>query len=241
MDTPQVTRRELVAGLAVATLAGSAAAENAAAEAVPPAFAGQHVPQPLPFDAGKLTGLSERLLVSHHDNNYVGAVKNLNRVEKELAQVTKDTAPFVVGGLRQSELMFRNSMTLHEAYFSNLGGNGKISGSMATALRSAYGSVDAWELHFRSSGAALGGGSGWVVLALELMTGELRTFGSNHHTQSPASALPLLVMDMYEHAYAFDYGAATAKYIDAFMANIRWESVERRFEQGGKIARTLKG
>jgi len=244
MNSSSYSRRDLVSGLTIATLANSIATANAEvtpAPTAPPAFRGQHVPQPLPFNPTKLNGLSEKLLVSHHDNNYVGAVNNLNKVEKELAQVSKDTPAFVVGGLRQSELMYRNSMTLHEAYFGNLGGNGKASGAIAAALNAAYGSIDTWELHFRSTGAALGGGSGWVILCYELLTGELRTIGSNHHTQCLATSMPLLVMDMYEHAYALDFGAAAAKYIDAFFANVQWDAVNQRLEQGNQLTRQLKG
>lgn len=247
MESSVYSRRELIGGMTIASVAASTAAMAAADSSsstfpvtTPFAFRGQHIPQPLPFDPGKLSGLSEKLLVSHHDNNYVGAVKNLNRLEKELAQVTKDTPAFVVGGLRQNELAYRNSMTLHEAYFSNLGGSGRPSGAIATALNAAYGSVDTWELHFRNTCTALGGGSGWVVLAYELMTGELRLYGSNHHTQSLTTALPLLVMDMYEHAYAIDFGAAAAKYIDAFFANIQWDAVNHRLDQAVKFARQLK-
>jgi Fe-Mn family superoxide dismutase len=244
MESPVFSRRAMVSGLTVSGLAVTslvnAAGESSATANVPRAFRGQHAPQPLPFNPAKLNGLSEKLLVSHHDNNYAGAVKNLNRLEQELAAVTKDTPAFVVGGLRQNELMFRNSMTLHEAYFGNLGGNGKASGAIAAALSSNYGSVDNWELHFRATGASLGGGSGWVVLAYELMTGELRTYGSNHHTQSLTTALPLLVMDMYEHAYQMDFGAAAAKYIDAFFANIEWDAVNRRLEKAQKLERELR-
>lgn len=198
------------------------------------------MPTPLKFDPARLPGLSEKLLVSHHANNYVGAVKNLNRLEQELAQVTRDTPAFVVGGLRQSELMYRNSMTLHEACFGNLGGDGKPSGAAAVALSAAYGSVEAWLLHFRSTCLSLSGGSGWVVLAYELSTGELRTVGMNHHTQSLAMSQPLLVMDMYEHAYALDYGAAAARYLDAALSNLLWDAVNARFEQAAKLARLLQ-
>jgi Fe-Mn family superoxide dismutase len=244
MNDSLYSRRELIGGVAAASLAATqlaTAAETAVAASVtPPAFRGQHVAQPLPFNATKLTGLSEKLLVSHHDNNYGGAVNNLNRVEQELARVNKDTPAFLVGGLRQSELTFRNSMSLHEAYFGNLGGDGKASGAIASALSSAYGSMVNWELHFRSTGNSLAGGSGWVVLAYELLTGELRTHGSNHHTQALGTALPLLVMDMYEHSYQMDYGAAAAKYIDAFFSNIQWDAVNQRLEQAVKLARQLQ-
>ena len=136
--------------------------------------------------------------------------------------------------------MYRNSITLHEAYFGNLGGDGKPSGAIAKLLADAYGSMETWELHFRSTGASLGGGSGWVVLAFELTTGELRTSSAINHTQSIASSLPLLAMDMYEHAYAIDYGAAAAKYLDAFFANVHWDAVNRRLEQADKLSRALR-
>lgn len=204
-----------------------------------PALAGKHVLQPLPFAPSKLKGLSEKLIASHHENNYGGAVRNLNKLEEQLALVTKDTPPFIVGGLRQHELMFRNSATLHEAYFANLGGDGHPSGSIVEQLAVGYGSYDAWETHFRLTGASLGGGSGWAILAVELLTGELRTFWSGHHTQVLATAFPLLVMDMYEHAYQMDYGAAAAKYIDAFFANLQWDEVSRRMEQARSLHRQL--
>jgi superoxide dismutase, Fe-Mn family len=203
------------------------------------ALAGKHVLQPLPFAPNGLKGLSEALIASHHENNYGGAVRNLNKLEEQLAQITKDTPPFVVGGLRQHELMFRNSATLHEAYFANLGGDGRTSGRIVEQLAASYGSFDTWETHFRLTGASLGGGSGWAILALELLTGELRTFWSGHHTQALATAFPLLVMDMYEHAYQMDYGAAATKYIDAFFANLQWDEVNRRLEQAQLLHQQL--
>ena len=141
LDRQVAACRELIGGLAATSMAATqiaTAAETAAISNAPPAFRGQHVIQPLPFNASKLTGLSEKLLVSHHDNNYGGAINNLNRVEQELARINKDTPAFLVRGLRQSELTFHNSMTLHEAYFGNLGGSGKASGAIATALSTAY-------------------------------------------------------------------------------------------------------
>ena len=102
---------------------------------VPAALAGNHTLVPLPFAPGSLTGLSERIISSHHENNYGGAVKNLNRVEQELARIAPETPPFVVAALRERELTFRNSKTLHEAYFANLGDNGKRSGTIESASR----------------------------------------------------------------------------------------------------------
>jgi Fe-Mn family superoxide dismutase len=206
---------------------------------ISPAFTGAHQVVPLPFQPSSLDGISEKMIVSHHENNYGGAVRNLNRVEQELAKVTPETPPFVVGGLRQSELQFRNSKRLHEVYFANLGGNGRRSGPIEAALAAAYGSSARWEEHFRATGASLGGGSGWVILGLELDTGALRTVWSDNHTQHLSTCAPLLVMDMYEHSYQMDYGAAAARYIDAFFKNVQWEDVNRRLERARRAAAAL--
>jgi Fe-Mn family superoxide dismutase len=207
----------------------------------PPALTGTHAVVPLPFKPTALNGISEKMIVSHHDNNYAGAVKNLNKAEQELARINADTPPFVVAGLRQSELTFRNSKTLHEAYFGNLGGDGKRSGAIEKALAEAYGASSHWEEHFRATGAGLGGGSGWVILALELDTGALRTTWSGNHTQVLAASVPLLVMDMYEHAYQMDFGAGAAKYIDTFMVNVRWDEVNHRYERALAATKVLRG
>jgi Fe-Mn family superoxide dismutase len=207
----------------------------------PRALSGTNTVQPLPFKPGSLNGLSERLVTSHHEKNYGGAVKNLNRVEQELSKISADTPPFVTAALRERELTFRNSKTLHEAYFANLGGDGRRSGAIETAIAEAYGSTAAWEAQFRATAMGLGGGSGWVVLALELDTGGLRTYGSGNHTQTLAGSAPLFVLDMYEHSYAIDFGAEHARYIDAFFANTKWDEVNRRLERARAAAQTLHG
>jgi Fe-Mn family superoxide dismutase len=262
-DSKLLTRRDALVALAASTATLAGCAHPALAKSAPPtpapstkanspqpgvssmpsppALAGAHTALPLPFKPATLNGISEKMIVSHHDNNYAGAVKNLNRVEQELSQINADTPPFVVAGLRQSELTFRNSKTLHESYFGNLGGDGKRSGAIEKALAEAYGTSSRWEEHFRATGAGLGGGSGWVILALELETAGLRTCWSGNHTQVLGTSVPLLVMDMYEHAYQMDFGAAAAKYIDTFFVNIRWDEVNHRHERALAAAQVLRG
>lgn len=189
-----------------------------------------HAVKPLPFNPSNLRGLSEKLLVSHHENNYGGAVRNLNKTEEELARVSKETPPLVVAGLQQSELTFANSATLHELYFGNLGGDGKPHGPIEAAVAKIYGSFARWEELFRLTGMGLAGGSGWVVLAWDFQRSEARSYWSGNHTQACAFGQPLLVLDMYEHSYAIDYGAAAAKYVDAFFQNIQWDEVNQRLE-----------
>jgi hypothetical protein len=127
-DDLHLTRRAagaLVAAGGAALLAGRVvnAQELPVQQTPPPALTGNHQVVPLPFDPKALKGLSERLVVSHHENNYGGAVRNLNRVEHDLAAVTKDTPGFQVFGLQDRALLFRNSKALHELYFANLGGD----------------------------------------------------------------------------------------------------------------------
>ncbi|MGZ6059507.1 MAG: superoxide dismutase [Myxococcaceae bacterium] len=107
------------------------------------------------------------------------------------------------------------------------------------AIERGFGSFGRWEELFRAVGMSLAGGSGWVVLDQNFQTGRLGTHWSGNHTQTAAYSEPLLVMDMYEHAYAIDYGAGGAKYIDAFFQNIQWGEVQRRLERAQRATGAL--
>jgi len=219
-----------------------AGGESGSAAARGEAFRGNHVPKPLPFDPKKLPGLSEKLLVSHHDKNYAGAVKNLNDVEAALAKVGADTPGFTVAGLEAAKLKFTNSMILHELYFANLGGGGGAVGSETErVLLQAYGSLPRWEQAFRALGNALGGGSGWAILDWDFHAHGPRIYWAGDHTNALSLGAPLLVMDMYEHAYAMDYGASAKEYIEAFFKNVQWAEVERRLGRAQKADAALRG
>ena len=194
------------------------------------AFAFEHKPVPLPFDPKALRGISEKLIQSHWENNYVGASNALNAVRGRLSQVLSDgnTPPYVYNGLKREQSIRTGSVVLHELYFSNLGGDGKAPADLRTRIGGAFGSFDAWESEFRKIGQGLGGGSGWVVLGYNEHLNLLENYWLADHSMNPAHTKPLLVMDMYEHAYQMDYGAAAAKYIDAFFQNIRWQAVSER-------------
>ena len=226
-----MNRRQAIGSIAGAVAVTAAIAQTSDAKTPPftPVAPGAHKAVPLPFNAAKLTGLSEKLLTSHHDNNYAGAIKNLNAVELELDKVTKDTPGFNVAALRERELTYANSAYLHEHYFENLGGDGKASGEIAKALSAQFGSAARWEELVRATAMSLGGGSGWVVIAASPLTHDLRIVGTGGHSPALAAGTPLLVLDMFEHAYAIDFGAAHAKYIDAFFANANWGVVEKRW------------
>jgi len=224
--------------IATTTLVGIAEAKKKAPPPPAPTFTpiapGAHKVVPLPFDPAKRAGLSEKLLVSHHDNNYAGAIKNLNAVELQLDKATKDTPGYEVAALRERELTYANSAYLHERYFENLGGDGKPAGEIAKALAQQFGTAARWEEQARATAMSLGGGSGWVVIALSPLTGDLRIVASAGHAPALAAGRPILVLDMFEHAYALDYGAAHAKYIDAFFANLDWSVLDKRWQAARK-------
>ncbi|MBA3462781.1 MAG: superoxide dismutase [Deltaproteobacteria bacterium] len=234
-----MNRRQALGSIAGTVAATAALARVSDAKEPPkpapkPVAPGTHKPVPLAFDPAKQPGLSEKLLSSHHANNYGGAVKNLNAVELELDKVTKDTPGFQVAALRERELTYSNSVYLHEAYFENLGGNGRASGEFSKALAAQFGTAARWEELVRATAMSLGGGSGWVVVALSPLTNDLRIVGTGGHSQALAAGTPILVLDMFEHAYAIDYGSAHAKYIDAYFANLNWASLDKRWARAKK-------
>jgi Fe-Mn family superoxide dismutase len=201
---------------------------------------GRHEVAALPFDAGKLRGLSQQMISNHHGKNYAGAVKNLNKTEEDLAKIGRDSAPYLVAGLRRAELTYTNSVIYHEHYFANLGGDGKMSGRIEKLVGDLWGSKGKWEESFVTTGLSLGGGSGWTVLAYNFHTGELRNYWSDNHTTALAYGKPLLVLDMFEHAYQLDYGPNHTKYVEAFFENINWDEVNKRLEKAEAIAKLLK-
>jgi Fe-Mn family superoxide dismutase len=192
----------------------------------------QFEPRPLAFAAGQLDGLSERLLASHHANNYGGAVKRLNAIRSQLAALDFAATPgFQVNGLKREELVATNSMLLHELYFASLGGAGRtMVPAMALALDANFGSVERWRAEFVAMGKALAGGSGWVLVSFLPRDGTLVNQWAADHTDALAGAVPILALDMYEHAYHLDFGAAAGSYVDVFMANIDWAQVYARYQ-----------
>ena len=220
----------LGAGAAAVMISGAAEARIRKPE-VRGSWVGAREPKTLPFDPSRLDGLSEKLIRSHWENNYIGSLKTLDMISLRLAAAMKDPElpPIVYGGLKREELHRVGSVILHEHYFANLGGDGKAGGDVLKAIKKAYGSYETWEAEFRRTAMSLAGGSGWCVLTYNLYTHELRNQWAWDHMHGAIAGLPLLAMDMYEHAYHMDYGSAAAKYVDAFLRNVNWEEVDRRF------------
>jgi Fe-Mn family superoxide dismutase len=121
--------------------------------------------KPLACDPTAIKGMSERLIVSHYENNYGGAVQRLNAITKELAELDFTSAPiFVINALKREELIAMNSMILHEIFFGSLGEGGEPEAALYDALIRDFGSVSAWAAEFSAMGKAQRGGSGWVLL-----------------------------------------------------------------------------
>ena len=187
--------------------------------------------KPLGCDPGRIKGISERLIVSHYENNYGGAVKRLNLVEEKLAELDYATAAgFLINGLKREQLIAMNSMILHELFFEGLGEESEPGDSLKDALIRNFGSFERWRSEFVAMGKALGGGSGWVLLSWSARDRKLVNQWASDHCHTLAGGTPILALDMYEHSYHIDFGAKAASYVDTFMGVIRWPAVNRLFE-----------
>lgn len=230
MTEPTLDRRLILGGAAVIAAALASSADAQTPTAPSPGVAFTPKPAPMPFDPKAVAGLSEKLLRSHYDNNYTGAVKRLGAISGQFAALDAATAPgFVLNGLKREELIAWNSMILHEIYFAGLGAATRPGGALAAAIERDFGSDARWRVEFASMGKALGGGSGWVILAWSHRDQRLVNQWAADHTMTLAGSTPVLVLDMYEHAYAIDYGAKAAAYVDAFMRATNWSSADARF------------
>src|SRR5215475_6460841 len=187
--------------------------------------------QPIAFKPKYLKGLSARLIASHYENNYGGAVRRLNAIRGELGRLDPaGAAGFLLNGLKREELIATNSMLLHELYFDGLGGSGGApDGALMEAINRDCGSFKRWQTEFTAMGRALGGGSGWVLLTRSPRDGSLTNVWAAEHTHGLAGGTPILALDMYEHAYHLDFGTNAAAYVEAFMANLHWPRIAARF------------
>ena len=194
--------------------------------------------RPLLLKPQWMNGLSERLLVSHYENNYGGALRRLNAIRTRLASLDWERAPvFEINGLKREELIAMGSVILHEIYFDSLGGQAsnpptglvEPPDDLAHALEHDFGSVAAWQTEFTAMAKAQGGGSGWTILAWSDRLSCLVNQWAADHTHGLPGGTPVLALDMYEHAYHIDFGAKAAAYVDQFMANLNWPRIGARY------------
>jgi Fe-Mn family superoxide dismutase len=191
--------------------------------------------RPLLFKPHRLNGLSDKLLVSHYENNYGGALRRLNAIQARLGALDWPASPvFDINGVKREELIAAGSVILHEIYFDGLGGDGgdPTAGlGLAEALERDFGSLRAWQTEFTAMAKAQAGGSGWALLVWSERLGRLVNQWAADHAHGLAGGAPILALDMYEHAYHMDFGAKAAAYVDAVMANLQWERIAARYRR----------
>ena len=186
-----------------------------------------------------LNGITPRLVESHYEVNYGGVVNRLNAITKELAELDPAaTSPETIHRLKRDEFAALNSMLLHELYFASMGGDGRaVPEAMEGVLARDFGSVKRWRNEFVSlaSGLAAAGSTGWVVLTFVPRDGRLINQAAADDAQMICGGIPILALDMYEHAYHIDFGANASTYIASFMRNIEWKAVQTRYDNATKV------
>jgi Fe-Mn family superoxide dismutase len=185
-----------------------------------------------------LNGITPRLIESHYESNYGSALNRLNEIALELEGLDPTATPLhVLNRLKRDEAAMLNSTLLHELYFASLGGDGRtLPEEMTNAIARDFGSVPRWRQEFIALAEALAGGSGWVLLTYVPRDERLINQTAMDHSQSIAGDIPILALDMYEHAYHLDFGANAAAYVAAFMRNIDWDAVQTRYRNAIKVA-----
>ncbi len=193
--------------------------------------------EPLAFKPDRVPGLSAKLLTRHHDEDYAGAVRRLNSIEEQLVKIdfANMSAP-ELSRLKREELMAFNASSLHELYFASLGEMPtRPSGLFADAISRDFGALERWQAEFGATAKSLSSGSGWVILAYSPRDRRLYNHWAADDSMAPAGSTPLLAIDMYEHAYAADYGADAAAYVDAFLKIVKWPNAERLYREALRV------
>lgn len=185
-----------------------------------------------PLTYTSLPGLSENQLKQHHDVLYAGYVKKVNEIQDKLKSVdfSEANATYsMVRELKVEETFAANAVKLHEGYFANLGGNGQITGHILDMINQDYGSYDRWEQDFRAAGMSA---RGWVVLAYDMDWNIVHNYSLDAHNFGDIfNAIPLFILDVYEHAYFIDYGTNRKDYIETFLKNANWDYVNSVIEK----------
>jgi superoxide dismutase, Fe-Mn family len=210
-----------------------------------------HTIAPIACKPWSLNGLSEQLIVSHYEQHYGPAVRSLNAIRDELAVLDFEAAPaHRIRALKREELAAVGSVYLHELYFNSLGGDGatlftgsgpgsRVDAPVIAALERDFGSLVGWRRQFTALASAMSHGSGWAVLVYSRRDGHLHNQLAVDHAPVMIDAVPLLALDVFEHAYQLDFGANVSAYIDAFMRNIDWAAAGNRLmEASGDCLRS---
>jgi len=187
----------------------------------------------LPFK--ELKGISQKTIENHYEKLYKGYVKKCQEIQDKLKTADKSLANATYSDLRElkaEETFAANAVILHEAYFDILGGDGKQSGKIIKAIEKDFGSYENWLAEFKALGLCA---RGWVFLAYDFNDGKLHNYTADLHNQGGVwGATPIIVLDVYEHAYFADFGTDRKSYIETYFSNLNWEAIDKRHM---KIAR----
>lgn len=183
----------------------------------------------LPFKS--LKGISQKTIDIHWGKLYQGYVKKWQEIQERLKTVDLSQANASFSDFRELKLeesFTANAILLHEAYFDVLGGDGKPEGKIIKALEKDFGSFEKWLEEFKALGLA---SRGWVILAHDFNDGTLRNYLADvHNLYGIWGTAPILVLDMYEHAYFIDFGSDKKSYIEAFFQNLNWVVINKKFQ-----------
>lgn len=224
-----MNRREFVS---IGTVAVAGAVLNANDSIVKSSMKPLHpdvlVIHPLNHTPQQLSGLSEKMILSHYNNNYGGAVKRAKLIEEKIALLDSNANPFELGSLKREQMVALNSIILHEYYFDNLGSSGQISTALQKGLETSFGSVSVWESEFKKMALSLSGGSGWALLVYNERLKRLENVWSWDHLHGLWDSKIVIALDMYEHSYQMDFGANAKGYVDTFFSNLNWNIINQR-------------
>lgn len=198
----------------------------------------KYEPKPLPF-SGAPEGISDKTLTTHHDKLYVGYVNKKNEIEEKLVPLQQggdvssaNQSYSELRGLKDGETFAVNGVYLHEWYFDVLNGDGTATGPLADALVAQHGSIENFTKYFAACGMAA---RGWSVLAYDTRDKSLKVFNCDTHNQGGVwGAIPLIVLDVYEHAYFMDHGSDRKAYIEAFLKQLNWNKANELYQAAVK-------
>lgn len=192
---------------------------------------GVHQVKPLKFAPDSLKGISQKLIELHHGRHYAGYVRKRNELEAQLTRVGPggpDFDPRLFAGVKRDESWNASGMILHEVYFDNLGGDGQPGeGVVEQQIRASFGTIEQWMADMKAIGS---GATGWALTCYDPSDGRVHNYLVDQHQFGAVwGAIPLIALDVFEHAYYLDYGPDRASYMDAFFANLHWGRINERY------------
>ena len=193
-----------------------------------------HSVKALPYAYDSLNGISKQVNEWHHDKHYAGYVAKRNEIEKKLAEL-KDKAGNAnyseFGEMKRRETFNASGQILHEIYYDIMGSNGEVDNSLEIVqkINADFGSLDAWKEDFKLTAMSA---LGWAILSFDPSDGKLHNFLVDLHNNGAVwGSSPLIPIDVFEHAYYFDYGPDRGSYVDAFLKNLNWEVINELYKK----------